>query len=196
MSCRWPLSHAQTKRIGVTSLLRPSSNLEFSPTLACRDPANAPAADGASALAAVVIVSTCSQMNHVGKIGAATPRGIPSLASARYGGVRNERLAAGSRRPCVLEDLLQAHRQARLRNRREGIALSCPTARGRRPRRTVSADRSSRRDRRSRSTGSAAARSWSCEVIRVRDRVAVGSLTFRATLGSTSRMERPATKRR
>ena len=101
MSWRCPLSHAQTKRIGVTSLLRPSSNWNF------RRPLLSRSCHRTSRRRRVVFVpdgfvSTCSQMNHVGKIGAATPREIPFRTSTDVGGVRNERLAAGSRRPCSL----------------------------------------------------------------------------------------------
>jgi hypothetical protein len=42
------------------------------------------------------------RLNHVGNIGATTPRGIPFRASTDVGGVRNERWAAGSSRPCCL----------------------------------------------------------------------------------------------
>ena len=89
------------ERIGVTSLLRPSSYWNFRRPFVSRSCQRTNRRRRA-VLAPAVAVSTCSQMNHVGKMGAATPRGIPSRASTDVGGVRNERVAAGSRRPCSL----------------------------------------------------------------------------------------------
>src|ERR1019366_8046488 len=98
MSWRCPLSHAQTKRIGVTSLLRPSSNWNLRRPLLSRS-CQRTNRRRRVVLVPVVFVSTCSQINQVGNIGVATPRGTPSRESTDEGGVRNERCAAGSRRP-------------------------------------------------------------------------------------------------
>ena len=109
------LSHAQTKRIGVTSLLRPSSNWNLRRPLVSRS-CQRTSRRRRVVFAPDVFVSTCSQTNHVGNIGAATPRGIPSRASADVGGVRNERRGRRIEAPLLLEHLLEAHGQARLWN--------------------------------------------------------------------------------
>src|SRR5579872_1050347 len=87
--------------MGVTSLLRPSSNTNLRLPLlsrSCQRTNRRRRVD----LASEVLVSTCSQTNQVGKIGAATPRELLSLVFPDTGGIRNERCALLSRRPCSL----------------------------------------------------------------------------------------------
>ena len=126
MSCRWPFSQAQTKRIGVTSDLLAVVEDELAPAPGGRGPANAPAAGVAPACRRP---STSRPARRRTRSGTPARRrrsaACPACSSADRR--RAQRQALRLLEPALLlEKLLQAHGQARLGNGRERVALHVP----------------------------------------------------------------------
>ena len=164
ISWRCPLSQAHTKRIGVTSLLRPSSYWNLLRPLLSRS-CQRTKRRRLVVLAPEVFVfhlladEPCREDRRSGRHVARHPLNQPTSAVfSRSDWLPDQGALAPS------ESARGASSNAALEGSRRRCP-SCPIVRARPPRLTALADRSSPPDRRSKSTGLGVEHSWSCEII-------------------------------